>query len=114
MLHIEAYTDGSCKKKSTDINGIGGWGWVAYIISPTFKVTFSDWGGTLKTTNNRMELIAMAEFLEYCPQGKYVSVILYSDSMYVLGGIIGQQKIGKVCITKKSNRSWLSIWLNHS
>lgn len=89
---IEAYTDGSCKPNP----GIGGWGWVSYeqadksnILGTNTVLIISDYGGSRKTTNQQMELTAMAEFLESCPKG--VRANIYTDSDYTLGGIVGKE-----------------------
>ena len=107
MLKIEAYTDGSCKNNP----GPGGWGWIVY-VNPELPViiTWSDWGGNSKTTNQRMELTAMAEFLAFCPMGKHVYIHVYSDSMYVLGGIIGKTKDPKDVL--KNTDNWLKLWVH--
>lgn len=86
MRTLEVYTDGSCVPNP----GVGGWGWVSYEKkdegSPTTVIR--SYGGLKKTTNNQMELMAMAEFLESCPGG--ICVNIYSDSQCVLGGIVGK------------------------
>lgn len=125
MLYIEAYTDGSCKKTSS-----GGWGWIAYITNTQtmtnkcmhrdtkidksnfedYNYTYSDWGGSLKTTNQRMELHAMADLLEFCPRGNHVSIKTYSDSMYTVGGIIGRTKDLTSLVQYK--KGWLYKWIN--
>ena len=82
-MKIKAYTDGACKGNP----GPGGWGWYALVSidNRIFKYKSSD--GNKKTTNQQMELMAMVEFLEFCPLGSNVKI--RSDSKYVLGGIIG-------------------------
>src|SRR5438067_11325175 len=86
---VKGYTDGSC------INKIGGWGWILYYekFKNRSSFTVNDWGGYKNTTNQRMELAAMAELLSYIlPFGcgnSNESYEIYSDSKYVLGGIIG-------------------------
>jgi len=110
--NIEAYTDGSCVPNP----GIGGWGWVMYekptkyvILNPFTPLRWVDSGGSNISTNNEMELIAMAEFLEFCPLG--VKANIWSDSQYVLAGIIG--KDNKTLTRVNVNpQGWLRGWLH--
>lgn len=74
---IEIYTDGACRGNP----GLGGWG-VLLKRDDTEKELF---GGEPKTTNNRMELMAVIQGLESLKQP--CEVTLYSDSKYVLKGI---------------------------
>lgn len=74
---IEIYTDGACRGNP----GLGGWG-VLLKRDGTEKELF---GGEPKTTNNRMELMAVIQGLESLKQP--CEVTLYSDSKYVLKGI---------------------------
>jgi len=72
------YTDGACRGNP----GPGGWGaWLK----------FGDherelWGGTVDTTNNRMELTAVIEGLTALK--RTCDVVLYTDSEYVRKGMI--------------------------
>lgn len=108
---IEAYTDGSCKNNP----GIGGWGWIAYTkynrnIGPIF--IYTNWGGRDLSTNQQMELHAMAEFLEFCPLG--VNVSIFTDSTYVIGGIVGNTKeLTNVFMKNNSKNQILTGWLNN-
>ncbi len=77
-MSIVAYTDGSAVPNP----GIGGWGWHCTSTVDGSNVVFEDCGGKLLTTNNEMELMAIAEFLDFCPPGKKVDV--YTDSQYVM------------------------------
>ena len=74
---IEIYTDGACRGNP----GPGGWG--ALLISGKHQKTMH--GGDPETTNNRMELTAAIEALNAL-RG-HSSVILYTDSKYVMDGI---------------------------
>lgn len=112
-LVINAFTDGSCKGNP----GIGGWGWTASITAgETGPVSqWSDWGGKDKTTNQQMELHAMADFLEFCPVGSDIEV--RSDSMYVLNGIAGVAKKAKTAtqsdlvLVNPIPQGWLRGWV---
>jgi ribonuclease HI len=83
---LVAYTDGSSKPNP----GIGGWGWIIYEnfkdenVSP---IMWTSCGGKDYSTNQQMEMTAMAEFLESCPSGEVIDI--YTDSKYVLNDIIG-------------------------
>lgn len=74
---VEVFTDGACKGK----RGRGGWGVV--LIQATMQATRS--GGERETTNNRMELTAAIEALNFLPPG--TKVHLTTDSQYVQKGI---------------------------
>src|SRR6056297_1756240 len=58
---IPVYTDGGASPNP----GPGGWGWVALheTLSGT-KMLYLCYGGEEHTTNNRMELMAMIDFVE--------------------------------------------------
>lgn len=75
---LEAYTDGSCKPNP----GRGGWGWAYF--EPNSRIIFTDSGGSIKTTNNRMEMTAMIELLGSLRDIKFDRVDIYSDSKTVL------------------------------
>jgi ribonuclease HI len=73
------YTDGSCMPNP----GAGGWAFVFLPkeddINPTeFHIS----GGKKNTTNNRMELTAVIEALDFDSIQK--DYLIYSDSMYVI------------------------------
>ncbi|NNF39894.1 MAG: ribonuclease HI [Woeseiaceae bacterium] len=77
MATIEIYTDGACRGNP----GPGGWG--ALLIAGRRRKTLH--GGEWDTTNNRMELTAAIEALNAL-RGRR-SVVLYTDSKYVMDGI---------------------------
>nr|QBK85842.1 MAG: ribonuclease H [Marseillevirus LCMAC101] len=80
-----AFTDGSCKPNP----GSGGWCWVFYFPHKNTVIRFIDTGGKKKTTNNEMELTAMLECLQFLQKkDKPYKVIVYSDSEYVLKGLV--------------------------
>jgi len=74
---VVMYTDGACRGNP----GPGGWG-----VSLRFNGTQKNlYGSDEKTTNNRMELMAAIRGLESLT--RHCSVILYTDSKYVLDGV---------------------------
>lgn len=82
---IEIYTDGACDKNP---GGNGGWA-VLFVVDGKEWCGFSN--GAHDTTNQRMELIAAAEALEFykkkIDEGKFDTfrdVSLYSDSAYLI------------------------------
>ncbi len=72
------YTDGACRGNP----GPGGWG--AVLIYGEHKKRMH--GGELKTTNNRMELMATIQALNALKRNS--QVILTTDSQYVRRGIL--------------------------
>lgn len=82
---IIIYTDGAC----TGNPGPGGFG--AVILDGANRKEIS--GGFKRTTNNRMELLAVIEGLKLLKNG--AEVVVYSDSKYVVDAI---------------NKGWLKKW----
>ena len=74
---VEIYTDGACRGNP----GAGGWG--VLLISGDKRKTLH--GGEPETTNNRMELTAAIEALNALNGRR--SVVLHTDSKYVLDGL---------------------------
>jgi ribonuclease HI len=70
------YTDGSCLKNP---GGPGGWAFVSICHN---EVEWHVSGGDKSTTNNRMELTAVIEGINF--SSKYTTMTIYSDSMYVI------------------------------
>src|SRR4051812_40873592 len=75
---VVIYTDGGCWPNP----GVGGWG--AVITMPGGKVIELT-GGEEQSSNNRMELMGPIMALERLEPGS--TVLLYSDSQYVVNGI---------------------------
>ena len=75
---ITIYTDGACSGNP----GIGGWG--AVILESNKEDIFLN-GGHDNTTNNRMELTAAIEALNYFEDSQTIRLI--TDSKYVKDGI---------------------------
>ena len=78
MIHI--YTDGACSGNP----GKGGYGIVMEWVGKPYKKEFSK--GFRKTTNNRMELLAVIEALEKLKSDN-LEVLVFSDSKYVVDAI---------------------------
>ncbi|GAB4447418.1 MAG: ribonuclease HI [Bacteroidia bacterium] len=76
--HIEVYTDGACSGNP------GKGGWAAILLYKGHRKNLV--GGYRKTTNNRMELMAVIEALQAI-KNKDIPVIVYSDSQYVVDSI---------------------------
>lgn len=77
MKKLDIYTDGACSGNP----GKGGYG--AVLIYKGIKKELS--GGYEKTTNNRMEVLAVIKALEALKEP--CEVTLYSDSKYVVDAI---------------------------
>jgi len=79
LPRVELYTDGACSGNP----GPGGW---AYILRHRASDSErEDSGGEARTTNNRMELMAVIRGLSALSRPSRVDV--YSDSQYVLNGL---------------------------
>ena len=95
-MSIEVYTDGACSGNP----GIGGWGAII-IIDNNEPININ--GGSLKATNNQMELKAAIEALKYFSESSNLN--LFTDSKYVKDGIeswiINWKKNGWKTTTKK-------------
>jgi ribonuclease HI len=77
--HVQLFTDGACSGNP----GPGGW---AYILRhPASGKSREAAGGEPRTTNNRMELMAVIQGLTALKSPS--SVQLHSDSQYVLNGL---------------------------
>lgn len=94
---IRVWTDGACSGNP----GPGGWAWIAKIQDAEGEKEITDSGGMPLTTNNRMELSALLDFLEYYKSNidnkKKFKVTIYSDSAYLVNSI---------------NKGWLRSWVN--
>lgn len=75
------FSDGSCRMTH---------GAYAAIVLKSNKILHTVKGIAYKTTNNRMELMGAIEGLKKIPEGK--SVILYTDSQYVITCIYSVRK----------------------
>lgn len=102
------FTDGACKGNP----GKGGWGWVEYEDDngkPSYHsgICFTDCGGEDKTTNNRMEMMAVIKYFEDSPHGR--NIFLYSDSQYVLKSLVygGNGTLGN---SQNIYSGWMKKW----
>lgn len=78
--HINIYTDGACKGNP----GKGGYGIILEVPNTNIRKEFSE--GFRKTTNNRMELLAVIEALKKLKrEGLFITI--YSDSRYVVDAV---------------------------
>ena len=77
MKKVEIFSDGACSGNP----GPGGWGTILRYNGHEKELS----GGEAKTTNNRMELIAVIEGLKALKEPCEVTVT--SDSQYVCNGI---------------------------
>ncbi len=89
------FTDGACSGNP----GPGGWGYV--FVNFESKKVFEGGGGENSTTNNRMEMTAIIEGLKEAVSQKFKTVLVLTDSTYVIRGFT-QWKFG----WKK--RGWLT------
>ena len=82
IAQLEIYTDGSLKKLGTNAT-FGGWGFIALRGGERiYEVAGSEYG----TTNQRMELLAIRNALEFAQKNRHPNenVIIYSDSAYAI------------------------------
>lgn len=85
---MNIYTDGACKDNSREnglAEGKGGWAFLILESQPgqDSKVTNKGYGQKVGTTNQEMEIVAVAEAFDSI--GDYSGPInLYSDSAYVI------------------------------
>ena len=79
---LEIYTDGSCKKMGNAMT-FGGWSFIALRGGERiYEVAGSEYG----TTNQRMELLAIRNALEFAQKNRRPNeeVVIYSDSAYAI------------------------------
>ena len=90
---VYLYTDGS----SLGNPGPGGYGIILEWVGMSYVKEFS--GGFARTTNNRMELLAVIIGLELLKEAG-MEVVVYSDSKYVVDAV--EKKNGFLAGNKKS------------
>ncbi len=85
-MEIDIYTDGACSGNP----GPGGWGFVV-VDKNAGSELFKNSGAEKNTTNNRMELTAVIEALNFikskCLVNSEYNLSVYTDSQYVKNGI---------------------------
>ncbi|MGK7908326.1 MAG: ribonuclease H [Synechococcus sp.] len=89
MGNWKIYTDGGCSPNP----GPGGWG---YVVVENGEPVHECFGGEPHSTNNRMELTAIIEALNYCQKNaeQWGKVTIYSDS--------------NLCV--QTYNTWMSGW----
>ena len=75
---VNIYTDGACSGNQ-EAENFGGWGAILEYGEHKKEV----FGGEINTTNNRMELTALAEALEMLTK-EGLNIKVYSDSSYLI------------------------------
>jgi len=87
---IEIYTDGSCLGNQN--NGLQAGGWAALLIlkeNGAVKHQKLIKGCSKQTTNNQMELTALIKALkELKESAKKYEIKVYTDSQYLIGGLV--------------------------
>jgi len=109
-MEIKIYTDGACAGNP----GPGGWGAVILLEDKEDKI----FGGEKLTTNNRMELTATINALEYCINKEKdklskMQIRIYTDSKYVKDGItiwINKWEKNNWQTTNKKNVKNVDLW----
>ncbi len=94
---IEIYTDGACNFNTRGARNLGGW---SYVVVKDGSVFSEGHGKFRNTTNNRMELMAAIKALTYISKQTTDSMILYSDSQYLVKTMMEGWK------RKKNNDLW--------
>jgi ribonuclease HI len=81
---MRLYTDGGCHGNP----GPGAWAWVLIELTHNEeRLIKEDSGSEAATTNNRMELEAVIQGLEYCRSQEGAALEVITDSQYVKNGI---------------------------
>ena len=97
----QVYCDGSTRGNGTS-NAVGAWAWLILEGDKMFK---KDSGAEKNTTNQRMELIAAANALDWAIQevvSPFDRLIVYTDSAYLHN-----------CYTQKWYKNWeINGWKN--
>lgn len=78
---ITIYTDGGCVPNP----GYGGW---SFVVFDRENIIDTQYGGVMETTNNIMEMMGVLNAIRWATTSKAdaKSVVIKSDSMYVVSG----------------------------
>lgn len=110
MTVITAYTDGACKGNNPKVKtSPGGWGYFFDFDDGTYTIRIMASGGEAQTTNQKMELQAVVELLKKIPSGYETHI--YSDSHYVLKGLVSQGKWGTPLDKITKFDGWINGWI---
>jgi len=101
---VYLYTDGS----SLGNPGPGGYGLILDWVGKSYKKEFSQ--GFLRTTNNRMELLAVIVGLEKLKK-ESMEVVVYSDSKYVVDAV-EKKWVFKWKKSGFKNKKNVDLWLD--
>jgi ribonuclease HI len=112
-MKVNIYTDGACRGNP----GKGGYGIIMEWVGKPYHKEFSQ--GFRKTTNNRMELLAVIVALEKLKKNN-LDVIIFSDSKYVIDAVVKGWVFGwvkKKFKNKKNSDLWmrfLKVYSKHN
>lgn len=92
IIAWEIYTDGSCKKYGQKMT-FGGW---SFIVVKDSKQVYADYGSSINTTNQKMELTAVVQALQYITKVRRPCdrVVIYTDSAYIVNCYLKEWYIG--------------------
>ena len=91
MTHVDIFTDGAARGNP---DGPGGYGAIIRYVDKNGRVYERELSaGYVRTTNNRMELMAVIAAFERL--NKSCDVTVHSDSQYAIGVLSGQMKAKK-------------------
>jgi ribonuclease HI len=102
------YTDGACKDNNRNegvAEGKGGWAFLILENQPgkDMEITIQGSGQVIGTTNQEMEILAVAQAFEALNNSHAEMINLYSDSAYVIN-----------CLKDRWYDKWVSNgWLNN-
>lgn len=109
MISVCCYTDGACKGNP----GVGGWGYlysIGEIVVNEPNVINVNYGGSKKTTNSEMEIVAVYELLTELNDNNLLrdtNIIIHIDNEYVVNTLV--KKSGDVVIGGKAT-GWIAGW----
>ncbi len=102
MKKYICYTDGSYQ------SSLNAGGWSSIILDENEHLITRLYQGATHTTNNRMELRAVIETLKYFKEPS--SLIIISDSQYVINGMLSARKwIENNDLSKKNLDLWFEL-----